>query len=393
MARPSATVKKAPLRLALIPLIALLGAAAAVYLSQLYYGIYAGTAGFKSLCNINEAMNCDAVATSRWAELFRGLPLSSFVAGWFVSLAIVGLLARVDTWRKESVAVGFVMSAFGSLYGIVLLVVMFGVVKTACLFCLAIDVAIFLLLGLFWSLKEGPLFADIDRSKLKSFATITAISLFVMIVVSRPSQQPGEKQSASDVAAMAQSILASAPVDMKLPENAPFLGNPDAKITIVEFSDFQCPFCKRGAYILNSVLNRYPNDVRVVFRPFPLDQSCNRIVKSAMHPHACALSRSAYCAAKAGKFKPVYEEIFENQDMLTADSAKNIPLANGVDESALQACLDSEEAKAFVSGEIEAGVALGIQSTPTFFINGRKVEGAYPLEAWDQAIQQLLAGK
>lgn len=386
-------MKKAPFRLALIPILSLIGTSAAVYLSQRYYAIKSGTAGFKSLCNINEAMNCDVVASSRWAELFSGLPLSSLVAGWFVALLIISLMARVDTWRKESVSLGILMSGFGSLYSIVLLFVMAMHLQTFCLFCLVIDGVNFLLLALFLSLKEGPLFEGLDGKKLKNYGILTAICLLVMTVVSRPADTKTPSISSDEIAAMVESMTTGTVTEMKIPENAPFLGNANAKITIVEFSDFQCPYCKQGAFTMHSLLNKFGNDIRVVYRPFPLDQACNRVVKSGMHPLSCGLARAALCARFEGKFGPIYEEIFDSQETLKASSATNIPVSLGLDEAKMKACTESEETKKYLGNEIEEGIRVGVQSTPTFFLNGRKIDGAYPREAWEKAIQKLLDQK
>jgi len=385
-------MKKTPIRLALIPLLSLIGVGAAVYLSQLYYLIQSGQAGFKSLCNINSTLNCNVVATSRWAELFSGMPLSSLVAGWFIAIFILGLLARVDVWRKDAVTFGTWMSLIGSVYSIFLLIIMTVFIKTLCPFCMVIDVVNFLILGLFLSMREGPIFGGLETGRWKSFVALVAACSFVMIVILRPVDQKTDTLAKEEAASVASSMLSGPVTEMKYSDLSPVMGSATAPVTIVEFSDFQCPYCKQGASILHSVQNRFGADqVRIVFRPFPLDNSCNRMVKQAMHPYACELARAAFCSGKQGKFKEVYEEIFENQDILQASSGVMIPISQGVNETELKTCMESEEAKKFVSDEIEEGVRLDIQSTPTFFINGRKIEGGAPLEAWNLAVEKILA--
>ncbi|RYZ64176.1 MAG: hypothetical protein EOP09_16355, partial [Proteobacteria bacterium] len=89
-------------------LLSLLGLSAAVYLSRLYYAIHSGTSSFQSLCNLGSSMNCDAVTSSKYAELVPGLPLSSLVVGWFAALLVVSLFTGVREWRKEASVAGLV---------------------------------------------------------------------------------------------------------------------------------------------------------------------------------------------------------------------------------------------------------------------------------------------
>jgi protein-disulfide isomerase/uncharacterized membrane protein len=387
-------MKKTPIRLALIPLLSLVGVGSAVYLSQLYYAIQSGQAGFKSLCNVSATMNCNVVATSRWAEVFSGMPLSSLVAGWFIATLIIGLLARIDTWRKDAVTFGIWMSILGSVYSLFLIVVMAFFIKTLCPFCLVIDAINFVLLGLFLSLREGPVWGSLEPGRWKSFTSLIAACVFVMIVILKPVETKSDSLSKEEAASVSTSMVSGPVVEIKYSDLSPVIGAASAPITIVEFSDFQCPYCKQGASIVHAVQNRFgPDQVKIIFRPFPLDNSCNRMVKQSMHPYACELARAAFCSGKQGKFKEVYEEIFENQDILQATSGVKIPTSQGVNEAELKICMASEEAKKFVADEIEEGVRLDVQSTPTFFINGRKVEGGASLEAWNIAVEKILAGQ
>lgn len=384
------TQKKPDLLLALVSILSLAGAGSAVYLSKLYYGLRSGTAGFSSLCNINETMNCDVVTTSRFAEIVAGLPLSSVVAGFFVALLAVSLMGRVTDWRKEAIAAGTLMAGFASLYSVVLLVIMLGVIQKICVFCLVIDGVNFATLGVFLILSKGKPFAGVQFGKLKTYAMLLVGAIFVTIVMLRPAEENARsKVTASEIEMTVSSVLARTPVEITAPVGASVLGDPNAPITIYEFSDFQCPFCKRGAVMMHQVLARHPGKVKVILLPFPLDPACNRLIQRPQHPYACELAKTAYCAGQEGKFQPVYEKIFEDQEFLNADSAKNIAAANGISEDKLKACLASDAAKKFVVDAIEIGLAAKVESTPTFIVNGRKVEGVLTLEAWDLLISKL----
>ncbi len=383
--------KKTALPLAFVSILSLVGAGSAIYLTRLYYGLRTGTGGFSSLCNINATMNCDAVTTSRFAEIIPGLPLSSFVAGFFIAMLGVSLMARVTDWRKEAIAAGTLLSGFASLYSIVLLVVMFGVLHKICLFCLVIDAVNFATLGIFLWLAGGKPFAGIRWAKLQSYAALFAGALFVTVVLLRPAEENARsKISSAEVQATVDQILARTPVEIAAPAGAHVFGAADAPITIYEFLDFQCPFCKRGALQMHQLLARHEGKIKVISMPFPLDPACNRVITRSLHPYACQLAKTAFCAGKEGKFQPVYEKIFEDQEFLTADSAKKIAEANGISGDRLQTCLDSEEAKQYVSASIEEGLKAKVESTPMFFVNGRKVEGVPTSETWDLLIANLL---
>lgn len=393
MSNSASTGAKPNIRLALIPLLSTVGASASIYLSKHYYDLRAGTAAFKSLCNISTTLNCDAVATSRFAEILPGLPLSSFVAGWFVALLILSLIARVGDLRREAMIVSTLMSGFATVYSIALLAVMFFVLKRFCLYCLVIDGVNFALFGICLSLlnrdRTTSIFGGARWSKIQSNALLVVGILFVTVVLLRPSQENVSQASKSELNYAVAQALGRPSIEIKTPIGAAVLGNPNAAITIHEFSDFQCPFCRRGALIMNQLLSRYDGKLKVVFMPFPLDNACNRMITRAMHAHACALARSAYCAGKEGKFQAVYEKIFDDQEFLTADSAKKIPAEFGVGAEMHQTCMNSEDAKKALSESIEEGIRLKIESTPTFFINGKRVDGSLPMEAWDEIIAGL----
>lgn len=141
---------------------------------------------------------------------------------------------------------------------------------------------------------------------------------------------------------------------------------------------------------MHTLQNKYPDKIKVIFMGFPLDSACNRKLDRPMHPYACALSRAAYCAHQKGKFLSVYEEIFDDQESLNANSAHNTLIANNITENEAKKCIASEDAKKVVAESIEEGIRLNVTSTPTFFVNGKRVDGTLPLEAWEIVIEALI---
>jgi protein-disulfide isomerase len=158
-------------------------------------------------------------------------------------------------------------------------------------------------------------------------------------------------------------------------------GPHDAPITIVEFSDFDCPFCRNVVATVKEVLAKYPTQVRWVFRDFPI---------AAIHPGAPRAHEAARCAADQGKFWEYHDALFgqasTDPDRLTR-YAKDLSL----DAGSFTQCLESGKHKTAVGRDIEEGSRLGITGTPTFFVNGRLLVGAQPLTAFQKVIESELA--
>lgn len=389
-------MKKIPTRLIILSILAVAGLILSFILTRQFYDIRSGANSFKSFCNISTTLNCDAVAASRYAEFIGGLPLSSFAGGWFLATLIVSLLAMTQGWRRQGNLGLLALFSFGSLFSVGYFIVMAGVIKTYCLYCLMIDGINLGGLGIALSMvrtdRSKKTSEGFDLKKSKIMAGIVVGSIFVTLVLSKAMDQlPIDKSITQQMIA---NVLTTTPVGVNTGSEFPSLGPANAPVTIVEFSDFQCPYCRIGASMMNSVMNRYPNQVRIVFRNFPLDPTCNTEVQHSMHPFACQLAKIALCAHRQGKFKEVYETFFENQASLKTEgptSPLELAKAAHADASQLPSCTENPEITAAIKRDVEEGKALGISSTPTFFINGRKVQGLQPVEVWNKIIEQLTA--
>jgi protein-disulfide isomerase len=162
----------------------------------------------------------------------------------------------------------------------------------------------------------------------------------------------------------------------------PVRGPADAPVTIVEFSDFQCPFCARGTATLKKLEAAYPGKIRVVYRDFPLVQ---------IHPNAARAAEAAACANEQGKFWPMHDAMFDHQDKLGDADLKQSAAALGLDTTSFNQCLDSGRHTAQWKKDTAEGEAYGVSSTPAFFINGRLVVGAQPYESFARILEEELA--
>jgi protein-disulfide isomerase len=160
-------------------------------------------------------------------------------------------------------------------------------------------------------------------------------------------------------------------------------GNPDAQVTIVEFSDFHCPFCKRVQPSLNELLSRYDGKVKHVFRDFPLDN---------LHPQARAAAEAANCAADQGKFWEYHDLLFAQAPKASPDDLKDYARTVGLNTEKFDSCVFQSTHHDAVQRDIDEATRVGMTGTPGFFVNGRFINGAQPTEKFVQIIDDELAG-
>lgn len=167
-------------------------------------------------------------------------------------------------------------------------------------------------------------------------------------------------------------------------EGSPSLGPDDAPITIVEFSDFQCPFCRRFHQdTYHALLDAYPGQIRFVYRHLPL---------TSIHPDAFPAAIASMCANAQDAFWPYHDKLFSGE-LLGREVYLQYAADLELDTQAFEACLDSDENNDFIQADSDFAINLGVNSTPTFFINGLAVIGAQPLDVFKQVIDQELAGE
>jgi protein-disulfide isomerase len=181
-----------------------------------------------------------------------------------------------------------------------------------------------------------------------------------------------------------QVTLPKPPVERKeVAATGPARGPDNAPITIVEFSDFQCPFCSRALGSVEQVMKAYPDKVRLVFRQFPLD----------MHKEAPKAAEAALCANEQGKFWEYHDVLFQNQQQLAVEQLKQHAGNLKLDAKKFAECLDSGKMAATVKADMEAGSKVGVTGTPAFFINGVMLSGAQPFEEFKKVIDDELQAK
>ncbi|HEY7410467.1 MAG TPA: thioredoxin domain-containing protein [Vicinamibacteria bacterium] len=224
-----------------------------------------------------------------------------------------------------------------------------------------------------------------EKNKAR-FGTLAEAEALKQIETGLNQQKAREREAAflKELRAKAQvRVLLEPPrVAVQVPTDDPVRGGPaTAPVTIIEYSDFQCPFCSRVNPSLKKLHETYGDKIRVVFRDLPLLQ---------IHPQAAKAAEAGTCAHEQGKFWELHDKLFANQSKLEVADLKQYALEVGVDAKAFNECLDSGKHTAEWQQDLNEANRHGLTGTPAFFINGRLLVGAQPYEAFAQVIDEEL---
>lgn len=168
-------------------------------------------------------------------------------------------------------------------------------------------------------------------------------------------------------------------------DDDPYLGSEAAPITIIEFSDYECPYCRQWhSEVYTKLLDTYGDQIRFVYRDFPLE---------SIHVNAKPAAEAANCANEQGFFWEYHDLLFSMELGLSSEAYQEYANQLGMDEEAFQECVESGRYQQEVQSDFDFAANLGVRSTPTFFINGIAVVGAQPFEVFQQVIEKELAGE
>ncbi|HXZ86717.1 MAG TPA: thioredoxin domain-containing protein [Myxococcota bacterium] len=223
-------------------------------------------------------------------------------------------------------------------------------------------------------------FFEENRSRLPADATLEAYAARIKshLESQRPDRVREELRKSAQINVLMQ------PPRANVEATGPSRGPANAAVTLIEFSDYQCPFCRRAEPVVKQLMQKYPNDLRLVYRNMPLD---------ALHPRARAAAIAAVCADQQGKFWEYHDKLFDNQQALADSDLEKYAAELGIDASAFKTCRADPATEARVNSDAEAARAAGLNGTPAFFVNGILVSGARPIEDFTRWIDQEIAAK
>lgn len=392
-------------RLAL--LCALVGLGAAGTAAYVHYRMFADPT-YTSFCDVSTTVSCTQVYASRFGT-FRGISVSVFGGIWFgfaALLSIGGMTARPSV-RESIPAYLFAASTLALAAILYLGYASFVILKLVCVLCLityAAVIGLFLISGAATSI---PMLSLPRRAAqdLKTLVTsplaialavlwlggaATTLAFFPREAAPVSSALGGSETAAPEVTQDQRSelerFMASAP---RVPLVVP---NEGAKVLIVKFADFQCPACGQAFLAYKPIIAKYaashPGQVKVVHKDFPLNPNCNSVVRTMLHPWACDAAVAVRLARTHNRGDQLEDYLYTNQKDITPESLRKAAVDVGqvTDFDAKYAATLEQ-----VKSDIAMGQQLKVNQTPTFFINGVKIDGAWAPQFFDQAIAYELA--
>lgn len=225
-------------------------------------------------------------------------------------------------------------------------------------------------------------FFDENKARIGN-RTLDQIGPQIRQYLEQQAQQQAEQSFYKDLEAKYDVSYKLEPPRVEVAADGPARGPEDAPVTIVEFSDFQCPFCSRVTPTLKEIEQNYGDKVRVVFRQFPL----------SMHPNAAKAAEASLCAKEQGKFWEMHDAMFGDQNALGVPQLKATAQKLGLDSDQFDQCLDSGKYEDAVAADMRAGAEAGVTGTPAMFINGHLVSGAVPYDTIAAEIDSELQRK
>lgn len=332
-----------------------------------------------SSCNLGGVVNCDAVALSSFGTWF-GIPVAAFGLAFYVvliALSLRALLLEMDDKKEPAGRIGhwlFALTVVGLFPTAWLAASSFFAIKAVCLMCLVTYVINVALLMSTWRLKGAP--GELPMTP--GFATMIAIVAGLQLVLPQllESNLTNGRRIEPGVIATYLKRFKEAEVHDIHTEGFPTWGARNAPVTLVEFSDFQCPHCKRGAATLPAIASSYGGKVKIVFRNYPLNGSCNSTpgIGTSGHPFACPAAKAGRCVFKMKgdeAFFRYLDAVFAKQDDLSQEIIDAAATKEGISDADLKACVASSETHEALMNETAEGAALKIEGTPAIYLNGK----------------------
>lgn len=375
-----------------IGIMAIIGLIASGYLTYLHQQIFSGQLTDFSFCGISRTISCEAVSASPYSEWF-GAPVAWYgVLAYMLWLSLAGIaLLRPEKDAETALGLIFITAACGLMIDMYLAYMMAFRIHSLCLLCLLTYILNLIILVLTFRAIDKPVHLSIKKASAITipcgskthyiFPALLVLIAGIGLGGGNELRKTVENELAHFDEADFMHFRLSAPRYIINIASDPFIGEKDAKLTIVEFSDFQCPHCKKAHLMLQTILPPYLDRVKLVFKNLPLGRACNPMMGGReLHSAACMLARLGEAAAEQNQFWPVHDLMFEHQSKLSEEplSKENIldlGRQAGLDISRLEAAYDAPKSRQEVRQDIDEAMRLEIRGTPTYLFNGLLIRG------------------
>lgn len=354
-----------------------------------------------AICNINAQLSCDTVASSMYSEWF-GIPLGVIGLGFFLScivLLLTGLLRHKSS--RENIPAYVLAVGGGLIISVGLGAISSFIIKSWCVTCLAIYAVCFAQAAIVAVYRNELKYFTFNSKNLTSgLTTIVAVFAVVIVIWNFTGPQaslPRNMQDLPEKDIQSQINVLPTVYDLKVSKSAYSgfgedyrKGSDQAKVTFVEFADFQCPSCSQMPAITGELRKTFGDKLLIVFKNFPLDNSCNTKMQAAVHQYACTIAKMGRCAGLYGKFWQFHDLAFANQRTASPEEADRWAKEVGLTQEQITACKASNDLMAKVKDDIEVGNASGVDGTPSIYINDHKYVGSRDLDSMRRYIESLM---
>lgn len=349
---------------------------------------------YHSICAVSEGVNCETVAESPYS-VFLGLPVAVWgLIGYFVMgyVALTPLLERHphSTWPW---GILLVLANFAVAVSALLAYVAATRIRSLCLFCMAsylLNVALLITCAVAVRRTRASVIDLVhsDARLLLSKRAALGLSLPAAAAVALPVTFVPPYWSNPRLSDLTQ--VASGTNE----QGHHWIGGTHSILTIVEFSDYECPHCRAAHRKLRSTIEAHPGEIRLIHRHLPLDASCNPSIGTPFHQYACIFAEAAECAGKQGRFWEMNDALFSIQEKTPASDVSPLDLAArlGLSRAEFQQCMDRHAMAPVIENDVREALGHDMQGTPTYLIDNKIYLGGVPESQLDQLLQSQHRG-
>lgn len=371
--------------------LAALGIALSIY--STFHHLQVHAAGHTDAgCNINATFSCDETALSKYSEVL-GVPLGVLGMSYFAAVALLLLVALAGHKAAAEHLHGYgVLVIIGVLTSVGLGGIGFFALGTYCLVCIGVYVVTFLQLGVLVAGRHELVPPGITSKSAFNGLTTAGVACGIVIAgynFLKPAHQPEHLDVPQSATSFKTADLRLAPKveDIPLSKSAYAglgedyrKGGDGSPVVVQEFADFQCPACRALSKDTEQLHKEFGDRVLFVFRNYALDNSCNSAIQQKMHEFSCKAAVMARCAGQYGKFWAYHDLVYGNQTDINNLRLKEWAQKIGLTSDQIEACWTNKDLLLKIQDDIAVGNRLGLDSTPTIYINGRKVVGGHAID-------------
>ena len=371
-------------------LISLVGEGVAIKLAFIHYDVH-HDAATQSFCALSDAVNCDTVALSPYS-VFMGVPVAVWGMLGYAFLGLAAVWARSSRKRLAPTVVLAALTGASVLTSVALATISVLLIESLCILCMTtylLNAILAVLVVTVWpKRRESVVRAAVSelgrvwRRRMVPTLLCAGIPVTLMLFFPRYWEQTPSIAGETSTNAANDTGDGNQPESMAVgvtKDGHHWIGARDPQVVVEEFSDYQCPFCKRAHFRLRALVSEQPDSIRLIHRHLPLDDHCNPLISGTFHPRACYYAALSVCAGEQDRFWEANDYLYEHGRDATPVTPEVLEGELGVSRDKLQDCLN-QRAWGGMRLDLEEAVRLQLSATPTFRVDGQVYVGQVPPE-------------